>query len=150
MQNALLFAQGAVMSCCAALPRSLSTHVVTLPTPPPAVSTISTRQVLDRLFNGFGGRLFNQIRSREGLAYSVSGGWTATPIDHPGLFLATAETAQPAALLAALRGALDDAVAAPPTADELRRAKQVRAEVTEAAAMLILLQGRLVALRGLH
>lgn len=41
-------------------------------------------QVLDRLFNGFGGRLFNQIRSREGLAYSVSGGWTATPIDHPG------------------------------------------------------------------
>lgn len=85
-------------------------------------------QVLDRLFNGFGGRLFNQIRSREGLAYSVSGGWTATPIDHPGLFIATAETAQPTALLAALRGALDDAVAAPPPADELRRAKQESVE----------------------
>lgn len=85
----------------------------------------SPAQVLDRLFNGFGGRLFNQIRSREGLAYSVSGGWTATPIDHPGLFIATAETAQPAALLAALRGALDDAVAEPPSAAELRRAKQV-------------------------
>lgn len=74
---------------------------------------------------GFGGRLFNQIRSREGLAYSVSGGWTATPIDHPGLFIATAETAQPAALLAALRGALDEAVAAPPPAQEMQRAKQV-------------------------
>lgn len=74
---------------------------------------------------GFGGRLFNQIRSREGLAYSVSGGWSATPIDHPGLFIATAETAQPAALLAALRGALEEAVAVPPPAQELQRAKQV-------------------------
>ena len=74
---------------------------------------------------GFGGRLFNQIRSREGLAYSVSGGWSATPIDHPGLFIATAETAQPAALLAALRGALEEAVVAPPPAQELQRAKQV-------------------------
>lgn len=48
------------------------------------------------------------------------------PPSPAGLFIATAETAQPTALLAALRGALDDAVAAPPPADELRRAKQVR------------------------
>lgn len=81
-------------------------------------------EVLDQILNGFGGRLFNQIRSREGLAYSVSGGWANTPIDHPGLFLATAETAQPGALLAALRGALEQAAAAPPSADELQRAKQ--------------------------
>lgn len=73
------------------------------------------------------GRLFNQIRSREGLAYAVSGGWSNTPIDHPGLFLATAETAQPAALLAALRGALGEAAAAAPSAEEVQRAKQVGA-----------------------
>lgn len=97
----------------------------------------SPAQVLDRLFNGFGGRLFNQIRSREGLAYSVSGGWTATPIDHPGLFIATAETAQPAALLAALRGALDDAVAEPPSAAELRRAKQVGCGCWQAHKLLL-------------
>lgn len=71
------------------------------------------------------GRLFNQIRSRDGLAYSVSGGWAPTPTDHPGLFMATAETAQPAALLAALRTALEGAATAPPTAEELQRAKQV-------------------------
>ena len=73
----------------------------------------------------FRGRLFNQIRSREGLAYSVSGGWSSTPIDHPGLFIATAETAQPVALLAALRSALEGAVAEAPTQQELQRAKQV-------------------------
>ena len=70
------------------------------------------------------GRLFNQIRSREGLAYSVSGGWASTPTDHPGLFLATAETAQPAALLAALRSALEGAIVEAPTPEELQRAKQ--------------------------
>lgn len=51
---------------------------------------------------------------------------TLLPALPAGLFIATAETAQPTALLAALRGALDDAVAAPPAAGELRRAKQVR------------------------
>lgn len=71
------------------------------------------------------GRLFNEIRSREGLAYSVSGGWAPTPLDHPGLFAASAETAQPTALLGALRGALERAAEAPPSAEELQRAKQV-------------------------
>lgn len=56
----------------------------------------------------------------------MTGGWLSTPLDHPGLFQASAETAQPAALLAALRAALDDATAAPPSAEELRRAKQAR------------------------
>ncbi|KAL4438208.1 hypothetical protein ABPG77_010569 [Micractinium sp. CCAP 211/92] len=81
-------------------------------------------EVLGSIFNGFGGRLFNEIRSREGLAYSVSGGWAPTPLDHPGLFAASAETAQPAALLSALRGAFQQAGEAPPTAQELQRAKQ--------------------------
>lgn len=72
------------------------------------------------------GRLFNQIRSREGLAYAVSGGWRSTPVDHPGLFLASAETAQPAALLAALRSALEAAAAEEPPAEEVQRAQQAR------------------------
>ncbi|EFN56163.1 hypothetical protein CHLNCDRAFT_7930, partial [Chlorella variabilis] len=81
-------------------------------------------EILGSLFNGFGGRLFDQIRSREGLAYSVSGGWASTPTDHPGLFLAAAETARPAALLAALRSALQDAAAAAPSEEEVQRAKE--------------------------
>lgn len=36
----------------------------------------------------------------------MQGGWQATPVDHPGLFLATSETAQPGQLLRALRTAL--------------------------------------------
>lgn len=38
-------------------------------------------EVLGSVFNSFGGQLFDQIRSRQGLAYSVSGGWDS-PIDH--------------------------------------------------------------------
>ncbi|KAI3426252.1 hypothetical protein D9Q98_008627 [Chlorella vulgaris] len=80
--------------------------------------------VLDDMFNGFAGRLFNRVRSREGLAYSISGGWSSTPIDHPGLFMATAETAKPAALLAALRGVLEEAASTAPPEEEVQRAKQ--------------------------
>ncbi|KAL4857736.1 putative zinc protease-like protein y4wB [Chlorella vulgaris] len=80
--------------------------------------------VLDDMFNGFAGRLFNRVRSREGLAYSISGGWSTTPIDHPGLFMATAETAKPAALLTALRGVLEEAASTAPPEEEVQRAKQ--------------------------
>lgn len=38
----------------------------------------------------FAGKLFDQIRSRDGLAYSVGGGWVSAPLDHPGLFIASA------------------------------------------------------------
>ncbi|GAQ83813.1 peptidase m16 domain protein [Klebsormidium nitens] len=47
--------------------------------------------VLNNVLNGFGGRLFNEVRSREGLAYSVSGGWSPA-IDHKGLFSGGGET----------------------------------------------------------
>ena len=78
------------------------------------------------------GRLFNQIRSRDGLAYSISADWQSTPVDHPGLFLATADTQQPGALLAALRGALQQATEVPPTAEEVQRAKQASIEAQSA------------------
>lgn len=64
--------------------------------------------VLGDIMNGFGGRLFDEIRSKEGLAYSVSGGWNTTPADHVGLFVAGGETAKPVEFLAALQRVLQD------------------------------------------
>ena len=43
----------------------------------------------------------------QGLAYSVSGGWSSTPMDHPGLFTAGGETAAPAEFLAAIQKVLE-------------------------------------------
>lgn len=47
--------------------------------------------VVNGLLNGFSGRLFNQVRSRQGLAYSVYGYWNAN-YDYPGTFLAGGQT----------------------------------------------------------
>ncbi|MBE9221405.1 insulinase family protein [Cyanobacterium stanieri LEGE 03274] len=50
-----------------------------------------TLTVINGLLNGFGGRLHNQVRSRQGLAYSVYGVWGAN-YNYPGLFLAGGQT----------------------------------------------------------
>lgn len=47
--------------------------------------------VLNDVLNGFGGRLFNQVRSRQGLAYSVYGVWSPR-YDYPGMFIAGGQT----------------------------------------------------------
>lgn len=47
--------------------------------------------VLNDVFNGFGGRLFNELRSRQGLAYSVYGVWSPN-YDYPGTFQAGGQT----------------------------------------------------------
>ncbi|MBW4478371.1 MAG: insulinase family protein [Tolypothrix brevis GSE-NOS-MK-07-07A] len=47
--------------------------------------------VLNGVLNGFGGRLFNEVRSRQGLAYSVYGSWSPR-FDYPGLFIAGGQT----------------------------------------------------------
>lgn len=47
--------------------------------------------VLNGVMNGFGGRLFNQVRSRLGLAYSVFGAWSPR-FDYPGIFVAGGQT----------------------------------------------------------
>ncbi|MBD1902967.1 insulinase family protein [Trichocoleus sp. DQ-A3] len=47
--------------------------------------------VLNGVLNGFGGRLFNEVRSRQGLAYTVYGYWGAQ-YDYPGVFLAGGQT----------------------------------------------------------
>ncbi|MBW4633411.1 MAG: insulinase family protein [Iphinoe sp. HA4291-MV1] len=47
--------------------------------------------VLNGVLNGFGGRLFNEVRSRQGLAYSVYGAWSPR-YDYPGMFIAGGQT----------------------------------------------------------
>ena len=50
-----------------------------------------TLSVLNGVLNGFGGRLFNEVRSRLGLAYSVYGSWSPS-YDFDGLFIAGGQT----------------------------------------------------------
>ncbi len=47
--------------------------------------------VLNGIMNGFGRRLFNEVRSRQGLAYSVFGAWNPA-YDYPGVFIAGGQT----------------------------------------------------------
>ena len=48
--------------------------------------------VMNEVFSGgFGSRLFQEVRTRLGLAYSVAGGYGAS-YDHPGMFYTTAST----------------------------------------------------------
>ena len=47
--------------------------------------------VMNGVLNGFGGRLFDDIRSRQGLAYSVYGYWSPR-YDYPGMFFAGGQT----------------------------------------------------------
>ncbi|MEM6613416.1 MAG: pitrilysin family protein [Cyanobacteria bacterium P01_C01_bin.72] len=50
-----------------------------------------TLSVLNGVLNGFGGRLFNEVRSRQGLAYSVYGSWSPS-YDYDGIFIAGGQT----------------------------------------------------------
>jgi zinc protease len=76
------------------------------------------------LGGGFGSRLFNHVRSAQGLAYSVysawSGGW-----DRPGLFLASGGTksATTVKIVQSIKAELASMTAAEPTDDELARTK---------------------------
>ena len=47
--------------------------------------------VMNEVLSGFGGRLFNEIRSRQGLAYSVYASWSPQ-FDFPGVFAAGGQT----------------------------------------------------------
>jgi zinc protease len=47
--------------------------------------------VMNQVLNGLGGRLLNEVRSRQGLAYSVYAFWVAR-YDYPGIFIAGGET----------------------------------------------------------
>ncbi len=50
-----------------------------------------TLSVINGILNGYGGRLYNEVRSRQGLAYSVYGFWSVG-YDYPGTFVAGGQT----------------------------------------------------------
>lgn len=80
--------------------------------------------VMNNVLSGFGGRLFNEVRSRQGLAYSVYGFWGAQ-YDYPGIFLAGGQTRSDATVpfVRAVRAELDRIRSEPITNEELQFAK---------------------------
>ncbi|MBB5057599.1 zinc protease [Granulicella aggregans] len=82
--------------------------------------------VMNEIFSGgFGSRLFQDVRTKLGLAYQVSGAYGSS-YDHPGVFEVTAST-KSASTVAATQAMLDEIgklKTVPPTPDELRKAKE--------------------------
>jgi zinc protease len=80
--------------------------------------------VLNEVMNGFGGRLMNEVRSRQGLAYSVYAYWSAR-FDYPGVFIGGGQTRSEATVpfVKSTLAELEKVRAAPVTAQELTRAK---------------------------
>lgn len=84
-----------------------------------------TLSVMNEIFGGgFGSRLFQNIRTRLGLAYSIGGGVGAS-WDHPGLFRveATTKSASTEAAAAEMLKQTRDLAQTPFTEDELKLAK---------------------------
>jgi zinc protease len=80
--------------------------------------------VMNEVLSGFGGRLFNQIRSRQGLAYSVYASWSPQ-YDYPGVFVAGGETRSEATVgfVQAVKQEIERIRTQPITAEELQAAK---------------------------
>lgn len=81
--------------------------------------------VMNQIFSGgFGSRLFQNVRTKLGLAYSVGGAYGAS-YDHPGLFYATAATKSASTVDAtkAMLDQIDGLKTQPFTEDELHKAK---------------------------
>jgi zinc protease len=82
-------------------------------------------EVMNEVFGGgFAARLFSNIRSKKGLAYSVGGG-VGMGFDYPGLFQLSMGTKSEStgAAIEALYEEIDSLLKAPPTAEELTRSK---------------------------
>ena len=81
--------------------------------------------VMNEIFSGgFGSRVFQNVRTRLGLAYSVSGNYGAS-YDHPGLFVVEAAT-KSSSTVAATKAMLDEIgqlKTVPPTPKEMQDAK---------------------------
>ncbi len=81
--------------------------------------------VMNTVFSGgFGSRLFQDVRTRLGLAYAVEGAYGAS-YDHPGLFYVAAGTksASTVAATQAMLQQIGELKTVPPTTAELRNAK---------------------------
>lgn len=81
--------------------------------------------VLNEVLSGFGARLFNEIRSRQGLAYTVYGFWQAN-YDYPGIFVAGGQTRSEMTVpfVKSLLTELERIRTAPITEEELSDAKE--------------------------
>ncbi len=81
--------------------------------------------VLNDALNSFGGRLFDEVRSRQGLAYSVYAVWSPR-FDHPGLFQAGGQTRSEATVpfIQAVKTELEKVRQAPLSVKELAFAKE--------------------------
>ncbi len=80
--------------------------------------------VMNGVLNSFGGRLFNEIRSRQGLAYSVYASWSPQ-YDYPGMFLAGGDTRSTATtpFVKSLKTEIERIRTTPISAAELKAAK---------------------------
>src|SRR5215469_3646005 len=81
--------------------------------------------VMNEIFGGgFSSRLFNNVRAAKGLAYSVGGG-VASGFDHPGITRIAMQTKSATTVsgIDALYEEIDTMHTAPPSATELKRAK---------------------------
>lgn len=81
--------------------------------------------VLNGVMNGFGGRFFNELRSRQGLAYSVYGVWSPR-YDYPGIFIAGGQTRTEATVpfIQGILKEIQDLQENPISAEELAYAKE--------------------------
>ncbi|TAE59465.1 MAG: insulinase family protein [Nostocales cyanobacterium] len=81
--------------------------------------------VMNGVLNGFGGRLFNELRSRQGLAYTVYGYWSSR-FDYPGMFIAGGQTRSDGTVqfIKALKAEIQRIQNQPITAKELNYAKE--------------------------
>ncbi len=81
--------------------------------------------VLNGVINGFGGRLFNEVRSRQGLAYSVYGVWNPN-YDYPGTFTAGGQTQTETTVpfIQSILAELEKIQNTPITEEELANAKE--------------------------
>lgn len=80
--------------------------------------------VLNEVLNGFGGRLFNEVRSRQGLAYVVYAYWAAR-YDYPGIFMGGGQTRSETTVpfIQSVKREIAAVRDRPITDDELARAK---------------------------
>jgi len=80
--------------------------------------------VLNEVLNGFGGRLFNEVRSRQGLAYVVYAFWSAR-YDYDGIFIGGGQTRSNATVpfVESVQQEIVEIRQTPVSAEELARAQ---------------------------